>query len=407
MGDGMKLKDVPIDSWVMDKQTIVNGAAVRWKILNQNHPGYPANTTTLIGVINTANPYEVMPAPYNNNMEKSTFIDFDTSVPSPEAMIRSKLSEVFNQIGKGLKERIIDTTLDIAYTERYASNSPRFRQEVHKIFLIGAKEVNPGSSTSLIGPLSQSYFPAMSLSKHDGIGAYLGVDPLMGVMSRDIKISSSNYYTAYPGFLRRQSGSYITSTLQMLMLAPIINVDNETPVAGVDEGGTYLLDLSIQKYLLKRNEGLYKVDDQGGLPIMISETLPSKDVFMTYGINKLNNVQKSTWGQFGSGFEILCFKEDDLPLQLKVESETLYDEVNKRYAGTGRAIVEEINLPQGVKQIVVQALYENVTFSLIKDGVNSGACIPGVPVNVEGPAKIEVVAELTSGVLEAFAVSWV
>lgn len=139
----------------------------------------------------------------------------------------------------------------------------------------------------------------------------------------------------------------------------------------------------------------------------LPETVLTKDLFLTHGMTDLSAIPEEAWAELGTDFEILCFKEEASPLQVKVTTETLYDEVNQRYQGTGKAKVEEATLPVGVKQVVVQAMYENTVFTLVHEGVELGVIEPGTPFEVPGQGKVELYAELTAGVLDAVSLAWV
>ena len=140
--------------------------------------------------------------------------------------------------------------------------------------------------------------------------------------------------------------------------------------------------------------------------ITLPETVLTKDLFLTHGMTDLSAIPEEAWAELGTDFEILCFKEEASPLQVKVTTETLYDEVNQRYQGTGKAKVEEATLPAGVKQVVVQAMYENTVFTLVREGVELGVIEPGTPFEVPGQGKVELYAELTAGVLDAVSLAW-
>lgn len=132
----------------------------------------------------------------------------------------------------------------------------------------------------------------------------------------------------------------------------------------------------------------------------------TKNMFLTYGMTSLNDIPESAWSSLSGNFEILCFKETPSNFQVKLTVDTLYDESNQRYAGSGKIRVDEAQLPEGVKQIVVQAMYENTVFSVTHNGVDLGVVAPGNTVDVPGAGLVEVFAELTDGTLDAVSLAW-
>lgn len=401
----MQIKNLPINSWVMDPNTMVNGAPIKWRILNHNHIGYPVNTTTLIGVINTSNPKLVKPLPYNSST-KETFVDFDSNIGGVVKTIKQNIAEIYDLMSKGLKGKMVDTVLDIGYSGAYAANAPRFRKETHKVFFFGSSEMNYGSGTSVRGATSQKYFPALSAYSNTGLGNYLGLGEYARIMGRDIAISSSDYNRGYPAYLSKQASQYVTNPLMELILAPMINITSETMISGQDENGIYLLEVSEKKYILKIGEGLYVKDNVGEL-VRLSQTELTKDLFITQGMSEVNSITESQWGQFSESLEILCFKEEAQPMQLKITTETLYDESNKRYAGSGYLKVDEIDLPSSATGFMIEALSEGVTFKVYRDGVLQGEKVEGQLHRIKGGAKLELFAELDNGILDAVALLWI
>lgn len=164
------------------------------------------------------------------------------------------------------------------------------------------------------------------------------------------------------------------------------------------------------KYLVKHSESILKniVNENSGERewITLPETVLTKDLFLTHGMTDLSTIPEEAWAELGTDFDILCFKEEAAPLQVKVTTETLYDEVNQRYQGTGKAKVEEATMPPGVKHVLVQAMYENTAFTLVHEGIELGAIEPGVPFEVPGEGTVELYAELTAGVLNAVSLAW-
>ena len=164
------------------------------------------------------------------------------------------------------------------------------------------------------------------------------------------------------------------------------------------------------RYLVSKDNIIlhYKIDSMSGETEWVSlpETVLTKDLFLTHGMTDMSAIPEEAWAELGTDFEILCFKEEAAPLQVKVTTETLYDEANQRYQGTGKAKVEEATLPPGVKQVLVQAMYENTVFTLVHEGVDLGVIETGIPFKVPGAGKIELFAELTAGTLDAVSLAW-
>ena len=140
--------------------------------------------------------------------------------------------------------------------------------------------------------------------------------------------------------------------------------------------------------------------------ITLPETVLTKELFLTHGMTDLSSIPESAWAELGEDFEILCFKEEAAPLQVKVTTETLYDEANKRYAGTGVALVESVDIPLGAKGFMIQSMGENVTFSATYGGEDIGEKEANVLHEIEGGQTLEVKAELINGTLDAVAVLW-
>lgn len=140
--------------------------------------------------------------------------------------------------------------------------------------------------------------------------------------------------------------------------------------------------------------------------ITLPETVLTKELFLTHGMTDLSTIPEEAWGELGGDFEILCFKEEAAPLQVKLTTETLYDEANKRYAGTGVALVESVDVPIGAKNFMIQSMGENVTFNVTYGSVDLGVKEANVLHEIEGGQTLEVKAELNNGTLDAIAVLW-
>lgn len=406
----MIVKDIPRDSWIVDPNTIINGAPVKWRLLDHDHKGYPSGSSTLIGLINKDNPYKVKPNGYWNDATKSTFLHFRTVMNGIISTVEDEIDFVKSQFSKGLSKSIIPTELDIGYSGDYASYGVRYRKEFHSVFLFGASEMNYGSSTSVNGPNTQKYFPWLSGFSNHGLAQYMTLGTYDRIMTRDIKISTSSYNTAYPSYTDVQRVNNVTSTAYELFLLPMINIDSNTVVAGQNEAGEYLLDLSEKRYLISKEGSVlhHDINPTSGEKewITLPETVLTKDLFLTHGMTDLSAIPEEAWAELGTDFEILCFKEEAAPLQVKVTTETLYDEANQRYQGTGKAKVEEATLPTGVKQVLVQSMHENTAFTLVHEGVDLGVIEPGTPFEVPGEGKVELYAELTAGMLDAVSLAW-
>lgn len=229
-------------------------------------------------------------------------------------------------------------------------------------------------------------------------------------MTRDIKISTSAYNTGYPSYTNIQRVNDVTSTAYELYLLPMINIDSNTIVSGQNEAGEYVLELSEKRYLIsKEGQSLHHTTNpiSGEKEwITLPETVLTKELFLTHGMTDLSSIPESAWAELGEDFEILCFKEEAAPLQVKVTTETLYDEANKRYAGTGVALVESVDIPLGAKGFMIQSMGENVTFSATYGGEDIGEKQANVLHEIEGGQTLEVKAELINGTLDAVAVLW-
>ncbi|MGF0347779.1 hypothetical protein ACQR3P_29485 [Rhodococcus sp. IEGM1300] len=141
--------------------------------------------------------------------------------------------------------------------------------------------------------------------------------------------------------------------------------------------------------------------------ITLAETVLTKKLFLTHGMTDLSSIPETAWAEIDGDFEILCFKEEASPLQVKVTTETLYDSENKRYAGTGSLKVDEIDLPIGASGFMIHALSEGTVFKVSRDGVELGEKQVGQLHPVDGDAKLELFAKMTNGSIDAVALLWV
>lgn len=171
-----------------------------------------------------------------------------------------------------------------------------------------------------------------------------------------------------------------------------------------------VLEPKIKKYLVAKDNAIlrYSVNLVSGEKewIALPETVLTKELFLTHGMTDLSSIPESAWAELGTDFEILCFKEEASPLQVKVTTETLYDAPNKRYLGTGKIKADEVDLPVGATAFVIQTMAENATFTVTYDGVDLGVKEPGVKHPIIGGKKLEVFAEMTDGQVDAVALLW-
>lgn len=356
---GKPINSIPIGSWVKDPSTIINGSVVKWKVLDNNHENYPSNTTTLIGI--TANP-QVSVRSYNDS-KKFGFRDFDITWEGQTQTVGYLLDLIYNQISKPFQNLIVPTLLQI----RGASTNIHgtIRPETHNIFLWGAGELNHGSSTSLDNTPDQTYFPSLSSFYNNGLQTYLGVNRTEYIMSRDLYPRSSNYYTADPGYIMGQYGSYENSGYPMHIL-PMINITSDVLVSDQpDTDGAYVLDLISRLNLVQDGTDVKKWDLSSTPPSWstIGQAPVTKEMFTLHGIKDTSSIPRESWKELKKGFKVLCFSDQNIKMNANMNvPKSIYDSTQKSYKGKG--IIETLPevLPQGRKSLIVDAEHTGCTF---------------------------------------------
>ena len=350
---GQPIRNLPVGSWVKDTATLINGKIVKWKILDHNHSGYPTNTTTLMGVPDQTDPVLVSPQPSWNNSAKSTFRDFSTTYKGMTKTIGEILDELYQGFSQGLKNKIVDTPLDIGYSGSYTGSSARTRKETHRIFLFGAKEMNHGSSTYLNGANSQVYFPQLSAFNNSGINIYMNIDSSIKVMSRDIAISSSDYYTMFPGYLNIQQGYSASSTIQMQIL-PMINISSDTMVKDQQDGDTYILDLSQRLGLIEKDGEILKWDASISNWVSVGNSPATEDMFLNHGIADFSVIPKEKWKKLNNQFDILCYSDvSDLQKIIIKKPKSVYNPTEFCYKGYGVIATKTEILPKSRRKLQI------------------------------------------------------
>lgn len=243
---------LPVNTFVKDMGSLYNGVPIKWRIIDFNHANYPENTVTLVALIDK----EFSVSRLYDTTKETTFLDIKTGEPDQGKTVGLLLDEFYLGLNEKLKLRVKDTVLKVGYASSYTSSRPPTKDIVRKTFLIGAKEYNYGSSTSLEPTVDQSYFSKMkdfnspSLAEMFG---FVGKPSSYKILSRDIAISSSYSYILDPGVIEYRYGRTIDSTPVVAGLLPIMNVSTTdlTVMDTPEADGTYLLNLVENKFLIE------------------------------------------------------------------------------------------------------------------------------------------------------------
>lgn len=262
----INITTLPVGSYVKDPSTLFNGVPIKWRILDFNHSGYPTGTATLFAWNAKRN---VSVVPDTTTRVDKTFRDIPITASSGGGKIGNHLDTFYENLGSKLKAKVVDTPLDIGYSGGYAAYSTSFKKENHKIFLFGAGEYNYGSSTYLSRPTTQKYFANMATPPtllYQALGLVTTDQP---ILSRDIKVSTSDYYCLYPGYIYGTSGDYATGQ-NTVNIFPMMNIST-TDLTVLDErdaDGSYILNLTENKLLIQDGSEIksYQTDFNKKIP---------------------------------------------------------------------------------------------------------------------------------------------
>lgn len=307
----INITSLPVGSYVKDPSTLFNGVPIKWRILDFNHAGYPAGTATLFAWNAKRN---VSIVPDTTTRVNKTFRDIPITASSGGGKVGNHLDTFYENLGSKLKAKVVDTPLDIGYSGEYAAYSTAFKKENHKIFLFGAGEYNYGASTYLSRPTTQKYFANMATSPtllYQALGLVTADQP---ILSRDIKVSTSDYYCLYPGSIYGTSGDYATSQYAVNIF-PMMNISTSglTVSDNPDSDGSYILNLVDNKFLVQ--DGLdikrYYNPSSGFIWESIGQAPVTKAMFDQYGMKDFSQVISLDWDKLNSSdAEILCWTDE-------------------------------------------------------------------------------------------------
>ena len=229
------ISSLPIGAKIKDPNTKYNGSVITWKILDQNHKNFPANSTTLIslhGDTQTLSPLRGLSTP-------KTYTDF---------LPIGYFDNWLNGMSQDMKKKLLTTNLSIASSAGNAYG-PKWVSVPSQIFLLGEGEIDVRSGY-FIRNVQEGIFPPLSASNED-LYSFLGyTNQFSNFMTRTLSPDSSQY-NVYPRYLTNRSFGYLTSS-GTAIIHPIINLMNDTMVSdSPDTDGAYIIKPSITKYLFQ------------------------------------------------------------------------------------------------------------------------------------------------------------
>lgn len=297
------LSTLPVGAKVKDLTSLYpDGSPIIWTVIDHNHSGYPANSTTLF-----ANKYNG----FKKSESTKSVTNYNFTISDVYAYMVDEILE--NYISSSMKKKILKTPVNLLNwygTGTYDKNVLTVNLD---IFLLSYGEMSSSGNLNS-GDSRFSYFNDRSKRKGNDVG--YGTS---GYWTKDVQNSNNlkvlNFYRAASSSSDTIAYSFYSD--EQHAIRPVINVKNDIEVQGSpDVDGAYVMSLVESKYLL--NDGAeimkYSSHDSSSVPEMEGYNTPeglvssSKELAAGYEAWRAFNSSSGFWHSGTAGAQWISYR---------------------------------------------------------------------------------------------------